>query len=76
MSLRRISGVNLEATRCILTASMSNGIQIIPTDNSSPEDIWTEYVVSFNERQTTSANEAVRQLGTKQLHYCQYYIFS
>ena len=63
-----VMGIDLGTTRCVLAVSRNKEIQIIPIDNSSPGDLWTESVVSFNQEKPIIGKGAVRRLKTKPDH--------
>jgi len=60
-----IMGIDLGSTRCVLAVSRKGKIQIVPFDNSSPGDLWTEFVVSFDGKKPIIGQAAVRRIVTK-----------
>ena len=60
-----IMGVDLGSTRSVLAVSRNREIQIIPFDISSPGDLWTESVVSFDGKKPLIGIAAVKRLKNK-----------
>src|SRR5690606_1895099 len=60
-----IMGIDLGSTRCVLTVSRNREIQVIPIDNSTNGDLWTESVVAFDQEEPIIGKEATRRLRTK-----------
>ena len=60
-----IMGIDLGSTRCVLAVSRNREIQIVPLDNATAGDLWTESVISFDGKQPIIGKAAIRRLKTK-----------
>ena len=58
-------GIDFGSTRCVLAVSRNKKIEVIPLDNSSGGDLWTESVISYSEKQPVIGKAAIRKLKTK-----------
>ena len=60
-----IMGIDLGSTRCVLAVSRNKQIDVIPFDTSSPGDLWTESVISFDGEKPCIGKAASKRLKTK-----------
>ena len=64
-SRTNIMGVDLGSSKSALAVSRNKEIHVVPFDNLSPEDLWTDSVVSFDEENPIIGKAALKKLQTR-----------